>query len=281
MSLTRVTFSITQGRRLRELDVPEADLDRMFEDVSERDRVFQEIEKERVEENRKRSLRLRDGRRRPSICELETRLTEALTSIGFVQVVTPILLSKACLERMSITAEHPLTAQVFWVGEKKCLRPMLAPHLYRVMKSLLRPWGKPVRIFEVGPCFRKESKGKQHLEEFTMLNLVELGLPEDQRNGRMEELAGVVMKAAGMSDYRMIPQGSEVYGETIDVISDGHELGSCAMGPHPLDGRWGIVDPWVGLGFGLERMVMVREKYQSVRRVGRSLVYLDGNVLNL
>jgi pyrrolysyl-tRNA synthetase-like protein len=281
MSLMRVTFSLTQGRRLRELDVPEADLEREFEDASERDRVFQEIEKEHVEENRKQILRLRDGRRRPAICELETRLIEALTSIGFVQVVTPILLSKAYLEKMSITAGHPLTAQVFWVGEKRCLRPMLAPHLYRVMKSLLRPWGKPVRIFEVGPCFRKESKGRQHLEEFTMLNLVELGLPEDQRNGRMEELAGIVMKAAGISDYRMIPQGSEVYGETIDVMSDGHELGSCAMGPHPLDGRWGIVDPWVGLGFGLERTVMVLEKYRSVGRVGRSFVYLDGNVLNL
>lgn len=277
----RVAFSPTQERRLRELDTPEADLGRVFEDATERDRVFQEVEKARVEENRRRLLLLRDGRRRPSICEMEGHLVEALTSFGFVQVVTPILLSKAHLEKMSIAGGHPLNAQIFWIGEKKCLRPMLAPHLYRVMKSLLRLWGKPVRIFEVGPCFRKESRGAQHLEEFTMLNLVELGLPEEERCGRIQELAGLVMNAAEISDYQMVPQGSEVYGETLDVMSQNHELGSCAMGPHPLDGGWGIVDPWVGLGFGLERMVMVREQYRNVGRVGRSLAYLDGNHLSL
>jgi len=59
---------------------------------------------------------------------------------------------------------------------------------------------------------------------------------------------------------------------------------SAVVGPHPLDDAWGIVDPWVGLGFGLEKLVMVRQEYQNIQRVGRSLIYLiylDGIRLNI
>jgi len=59
------------------------------------------------------------------------------------------------------------------------------------------------------------------------------------------------------------------------------ELGSAAMGPHPLDDAWGIVNPWVGLGLGLERLVMAKQGYQNIQRTGRSLIYLDGVRLNI
>jgi phenylalanyl-tRNA synthetase alpha chain len=68
----------------------------------------------------------------------------------------------------------------------------------------------------------------------------------------------------------------------MDIITDtGTELASAAMGPHPLDDAWGIVDPWVGMGIGLERLVMARQGYQNIQRVGRSLIYLDGVRLNI
>lgn len=269
-----------QKQRLRELNAPPRVTGVSFDSAQERDRVFQETEKQWAEENRQRSLRLRDFYRRPALCALEHRLADALTSAGFVQVVTPILLSKGLLEKMSITEEHPLGKQVFWVGPNKCLRPMLAPHLYVLMRTLSRLWGKPVRIFEVGPCFRKESRGSHHLDEFTMLNLVEMGLPEERRHERLKELADLVMKTAGIEPFELTSMSSEVYGETIDVVAT-TEVGSCAMGPHPLDQAWGVLDPWVGLGFGLERMIMVREGHENIHRVGRSLAYLDGARLNL
>ena len=93
-------------------------------------------------------------------------------------MATPILLSRGLLEKMQITEEHSLFKQVFWVDEKKCLRPMLAPNLYYLNKDLLRIWEHPVSIFEIGPCSRKDTQGSSHLQEFTMLNLVEMGLPE-------------------------------------------------------------------------------------------------------
>jgi phenylalanyl-tRNA synthetase alpha chain len=48
-----------------------------------------------------------------------------------------------------------------------------------------------------------------------------------------------------------------------------------------MDDNWGIVDPWVGLGFGLERLLMAREGYPNIERAGRSLTYVDGIRLNI
>jgi phenylalanyl-tRNA synthetase alpha chain len=269
-----------QRQRLRELNAPGPLLEQLFETVRERDRAYQEMEKGLVEDNRQNLLRLRDGSRRPTLCELETTLVHTLNSAGFVQVTTPITLSRGLLEKMSITIDHPLSKQVFWMSQNKCLRPMLAPHLYFLLKSLTRHWEKPVRIFEIGTCFRKESKGSLHLNEFTMLNLVEIGGPEEKGYERLKELARLVMMAAGIDQYEFVTKSSEVYGETIDVVAD-TEVGSCAMGPHILDDAWGIIDPWVGLGFGLERLVLVKKGYQNIQRAGRSLIYLDGARLNI
>jgi phenylalanyl-tRNA synthetase alpha chain len=52
------------------------------------------------------------------------------------------------------------------------------------------------------------------------------------------------------------------------------------MGPHRLDHAWRITDTWVGLGFGLERMVMMKEGSDSIGKWGKSLGYLDGIRLN-
>jgi phenylalanyl-tRNA synthetase alpha chain len=113
-----------------------------------------------------------------------------------------------------------------------------------------------------------------------MLNLVELGLPEGDGQRRLEELIALTMDASRIETYDLVTKPSEVYGDTIDVVS-GVELGSAAMGPHRLDANWGIFDTWVGVGFGLERLAMVREGFQNLQRVSRSLDYLDGVRLNI
>ncbi len=74
-----------------------------------------------------------------------------------------------------------------------------------------------------------------------------------------------------------------VYGETIDIVAgdQGLEVGSAAMGPHPLDRAWRISVPWVGIGFGLERLLMIANGGRSLSRMARSLTYLDGVRLNI
>ncbi len=273
----------TQKQRLRELGADASLEKKVFNSIQERDAGFKMMEKKLIEEEKQCLQNLRNHHRRPAICQIEGILINKLVEEGLVQVVTPIIITRGFLEKMSVTAEHHLADQVFWLDQNnRCLRPMLAPSLYYLLKRLVRLWQKPIRIFEVGPCFRKDSKGSQHLNEFTMLNLVELGLPLESRLERVKELVSLLMKAVGINEYRLISKPCEVYGETMDVMTDADtELCSAAMGPHPLDDAWGLVDPWVGLGFGLERLVMVKQGYRNIQRVGRSLIYLDGARLNI
>jgi pyrrolysyl-tRNA synthetase-like protein len=275
-----IPFSAAQKQRLREVCVGPELMDQAFEDVRERDSAFRQVEKDAIRKSRERIEALQKNRFRPVLCELEDCLVETLTKEGFVQVATPLIIARQMLAKMSITSDHPLSKQVFWVSENRCLRPMLAPSLYSLLKRLIRLWKKPIRIFEVGPCFRKESRSGQHSNEFTMLNVVELGLPEEERKYRLEDLIALIMRASGIKAYRLSTKRSEVYGDTLDVVS-GVEVGSAAMGPHKLDAHWGIFDPWVGVGFGLERLVMVREGFRNIQRVSRSLEYLDGVRLNI
>ena len=115
-----------------------------------------------------------------------------------------------------------------------------------------------------------------------MLNLCEFGLPEGERSQRLRDLAERVTAAAGVKEFRLETSVSALYGETLDVMSpEGLELGSGAMGPHPLDHAWRITHTWVGIGFGLERILMASRGGSSIGKMGRSLAYLDGIPLSV
>jgi phenylalanyl-tRNA synthetase alpha chain len=278
-----ISWTQTQAQRLNELDADPSELDKQFESTKVREQVFQKLEKQLVTVHRRRLDEYRQLHLRPALCRLESRLVDVMVKQGFAQVSTPIMMSRGLLAKMSIDAGHPLNEQIYWLDKNKCLRPMLAPHLYYVLVDLLRLWDKPVRIFEVGPCFRKESKGSQHSSEFTMLNLVEMGLPAQTREDRIRELGSLVAEAAGIDDFQFETVNSEVYGDTIDIVAGKEklEIGSSAMGPHPLDRPWRITDTWIGFGFGLERLLMAAQKSQNLAKFGRSITYIDGIRLNI
>ncbi len=275
-----ITWTSIQKQRLKELNISSTLQEQRFESASERDFAFQDLERQFVTKGRLHLAQFQKFIKRPLLSRLEQQLTEALNLRGFVQVMTPTIIAKGSLAKMSIDDKHPLFSQVFWLDAKRCLRPMLAPNLYTLWKDLLRLWQPPIRLFEIGTCYRKESQGGLHLNEFTMLNITELGLPLNERQQRLEEMAALVMSVAGIDEYQLEVTSSVVYGDTLDVMK-GIELGSGAMGPHVLDKKWGITAPWIGIGFGLERLLMVREGAQNVQSMGRSLSYLDGVRLNI
>ena len=277
----RVRLTATQAQRLRELGADPLTLDAVYADATTRDAAFKQHEDGFVRDGRRRLQESRADGRAPLLVELETCLRTALGGAGFVEVVTPVIITTDALAKMGIGHAHPLREQVFWLDDGRCLRPMLAPNLYTLLRRLGRIWSRPFGIFEVGPCFRRDSKGASHLNEFTMLNLVELGRPVEQCRARLEELAALVMDATGIEEYALVRTESEVYGEMVDVEVKGAEVCSAGCGPNPLDGNWGIVEPWVGLGFGLERLIMARENYPNIERAGRSLSYVDGVRLNI
>ncbi|AFL99023.1 Pyrrolysyl-tRNA synthetase [Desulfitobacterium dehalogenans ATCC 51507] len=276
-----ISWSKVQLQRLIELNATAEQLDMSFTDTASRNRAFQDAEYELVKRGKQKLEELRKVKHRPGLLDLEDQLARVLRQHGFVQVVTPTIISKSALAKMTISDEHPLFSQVFWLDNKRCLRPMLAPNLYTLWKDLIRLWEKPIRIFEIGTCYRKESQGAQHLNEFTMLNVTELGTPVEERHSRLEEMAQWIMEAAEIKDYGLLSESSVVYGDTIDVMKGEVELGSGAMGPHFMDEKWGIFDSWVGIGFGLERLLMIREGTQNVQSIARSLTYLDGVRLNI
>jgi len=274
-----VTFSNTQKQRLLELDANPETLTQSFTSESERNACFDSLAKELSEKNLDILTRLRTSLRRPFLNRIATQVTEALVQAGFVEVTTPVFLAKGLLKKMNIAEGDLLWKQIFWIDENRCLRPMLAPNLYFLLGHLQRLWPRPIRIFEIGLCWRKGSQGSQHMEEFTMLNLVELGCTGEPQK-RLAEMADLVMGTFGLS-YDLVEENSQVYGLTTDVVCGGVEVASGATGPHPLDVNWNIGESWAGLGVGLERAAMLISGSGNVQRVGRSLIYLDGARLNI
>jgi phenylalanyl-tRNA synthetase alpha chain len=240
---------------------------------------FDEIELALVKRNKEHLLGLLQSTRRPMLKLIERDLTQALTNAGFTEVVTPSIISREYITRMGISESHALWKQIFWIDARRCLRPMLAPNLYHVMRELQRI-SPTVRIFEVGSCFRKESKGREHAEEFTMLNVVELAPPKSASD-RLRELVDLGLRSVGAMKYELRRTESDVYGETVDVVVNDIEVASGATGPHVLDGNWQVSDPWAGVGFGLERLTMVTMPCRYLGHVSRSLSYLDGSSLNV
>ena len=277
-----------QIKRLEDLTAPSEVFEAEFTSATERNQAFQQIEKKISRETAENIRHHLKEIRRPDQEVLREKLAQSLVEAGFTEVSTPLTVSRTLLARMGIDENNPLNKQIFWLDKNRAMRPMLAPNLYYLLVDLLRLSPHPVSIFEIGPCMRKETQGAQHTTEFTMLNMVVMGLPLEDRQRRMEELANLVLQASGLPQDKcnFVVEESTVYGDTMDVESpEGLELASCAMGPHQLDAPWGIDVPWVGLGFGLERLVMaqgaLKGKILNPARAGRSLSYLGGYRLNV
>ena len=267
-----IVMTKAQEQRLYELGVDPDDMD-LDAPADQRDACFAEIETRLMGQNRRRVAQILENPVRNQVRRLETALADALVARGFQEVCTPHMITKEALARMGIDEDDPLFDQVFWLDRKRCLRPMLAPGLYTMMRTLRRSYRGPLYLFEVGPCYRRESHGNKHLEQFTMLNLVEVspraGIP------RLKDIIGEVMGVIKVP-YELAEETSEVYGTTVDIMVDGIEVASCAVGPHPLDQANGIREPWAGVGLGLERVLLATRKEANIKRVGSSLVYLEG-----
>lgn len=278
-----ITYSTAQKQRLVELNGSKEITEQFFETAQEREEIFKRTEKGLVRENKAKLKKLMEEEHIPLVLRLEDKLEQWLTETeGYTRVATPIIIGGDKLNKMNIDRDNHLREQVFWIDGKKCLRPMLAPNLYEVMRDLHKISGKPVKIFEAGSCFRKESQGAQHMNEFTMLNLVELdSVKVGEQMERLEALAKGVMEAVGIDDYEIVRETSGVYNETLDIVVDGVEIASGAYGPHPLDANWGIFQPWVGIGIGLERLAMIKGEYETIKRAGKSIAYVGGIPLKL
>jgi pyrrolysyl-tRNA synthetase-like protein len=269
-------FTESQIQRMREYGDGRYD-EEAFDTAADRDAMFTEEIGSLVAQNEKSIRETIDVPGRHMLSQLEADLAASLIKLGFVEVRTPTIVSTAALAKMTVTGDHPLYKQMFLIDSKRCLRPMLAPNLYKVMRELRDHTNGPVKIFEIGSCFRKESHSSNHLEEFTMLNLVEMGETGTVEN--LKKYMATVMETVGL-DYKLTDEESDVYKATIDVEVNGEEVASGAVGPHALDPAHDVHEPWCGVGFGLERLLMLREGKENIRKTARSNTYLNGAKIN-
>ncbi len=273
-----VEWTASQKQRLKELGIS-TETDRTFDTTEQREEEFKNITSEHLSKVRKDIKHMLDYPERHQLSQIESILAQALVDNGFIEVKTPSIISRSALEKMGIDRSHPLHEQVFWLDEKRCLRPMLAPNLYFMMRHMYRYSKGPLKLFEIGSCFRKESKGSNHLEEFTMLNLVEMAPDNDPADQLLMHIK-TIMDAVGL-EYSLVECESDVYVKTLDVEIDGIEVASGAVGPHKLDPAHGITQPWAGVGFGLERLSMMKYGMDNIKKSGRSLIYLRGVRLDI
>lgn len=275
-------FTITQRERIGELNGTTETMDMEFETTADRDAEFRRLEKIMVKESREQIKNLLDNKHITQSVEVGRKLEQWLMGEGYTKVVTPTIITKQMLAKMTIDEFHHLSEQVFWLDQKRCLRPMLAPNLYVVMRELKRIANEPVKIFEIGSCFRKESQGAQHMNEFTMLNCVELAAVKDgEQVEELKRLAHSAMASLGIEDYELVVEESTVYGSTVDIEINGIEVASGSYGPHFLDSQWGVFDTWVGIGLGIERLTMALNKSKTIKRYGKSITFIDGQPLNI
>jgi len=205
--------------------------------------------------------------------KLERDITKFFVERGFLEIKSPILIPVEYVERMGIDSDTELSKQVFRIDKNLCLRPMLAPNLYNYLRKFDNVLPDPIKIFEIGPCYRKESDGKEHLEEFTMLNFCQMG-----SGCTRESLEAIIREFLEYLeiDFEIIGDSCMVYGDTLDVMHGDLELSSAVVGPIPLDREWCIDKPWMGAGFGLERLLKVKHKFKNIKRAARSESYYNG-----
>lgn len=269
----KVEFTQTQKSRIISLLSPNEMIS-----FSKEKRSFAELESSLLIQRRKDLRDMYEDSRENMLGKLERTITGFFVDMGFVEIKSPILIPFEYMERMGVGEDKELSKQIFRVGDNMCLRPMLAPCLYNFLRKFDNVLPDPIRIFEIGPCYRKESDGGNHLEEFTMLNFCQMG----SRCTR-QTLESIIKDFLDFLDieYELVGDNSMVYGATIDVMYKDLELSSAVVGPVPMDMDWGINKPWIGAGFGLERLLKVQHNFKNIKAVARSESYYNGITTNL
>ena len=245
---------------------------------SKEKRSFAELESTLTLQRKKDIREMYEDSRENLLGKLERTITEFFVDMGFLEVKSPILIPFEYMERMGVGEDKKLSEQIFRVGDNMCLRPMLAPGLYNHLRKFDNVLPDPVRIFEIGPCYRKESDGNSHLEEFTMLNFCQMG--SNCTRDELEYLIKELLDFLGI-EFEIVADSCMVYGDTIDVMHKNMELSSAVVGPVPMDMDWGVNKPWIGAGFGLERLLKAKHDFKNIKRAARSESYYNGISINL
>ncbi|NLI61876.1 MAG: pyrrolysine--tRNA(Pyl) ligase [Methanosarcinaceae archaeon] len=274
---TQSEYTDSMKKRIEMISVPGDNID--FTDFDKLVDLppFEVLEKELVERRKKDVCKIYETSREDMLAALERDISEFLRSEGFMEIKSSILIPEEYLLQMGIDPETDEDYKVFKTNGNMYLRPMLAPVLYNYLRRFDKILPDPVKIFEVGTCYRRESDSSNHLEEFTMVNFCQMGDGANAEN--LMEIIDSFLKHLGI-EYTTEGDSCLVYGNTVDIMHGDMELSSAVVGPVPMDIDWGINKPWIGAGFGLERLLKAKHGFKNVKRGSRSELYYNGNYIN-
>ena len=267
-SANKNKFSPSQKKRLEALLVAD-EYDLESDSLPE----FEKLEKELIALRKKELCDIYENSREHMLAKLERDISAFLISKGFIEIKSSILIPEEYIIRMGIDKDLELSKQIFRTDDGNCLRPMLAPVLYNYLRRFDKILPDPIKIFEIGPCYRKESDGSSHLEEFTMVNFCQMG--DGSTRETLVQLIDEFLTTLEIS-YEIEGDECMVYGATVDVMHGDLELSSAVVGPVPMDIDWGVNKPWIGAGFGLERLLKAKYNFKNIKRGSRSEYYYNG-----
>lgn len=173
-------------------------------------------------------------------------------------------------EAAKIIGLFPEFRNLVAVSEKMTLRSHMTAVWFPTLKALQYKQDMPLRLFSVGMRFRREQKvDATHLRAHYGASVVVMDPEISLEAGK--RVCERVFNALKFKDIRFeLKKATSNYyapNSEYEVFSGEVEVGDCGMYSPVALSNYGIEYPVFNIGFGLERILMVREGISDVREV--------------
>lgn len=150
------------------------------------------------------------------------------------------------------------------------LRSHMTAAWYLTLEAIKGKHPLPVKFFSVGMRFRREQKvDATHLRAHYGASCVIMDRELDLEKGM--EISRKILRKLGFEELNFVkkPATSNYYKQDTEyeIYSGDLEIADCGMYSKESLENYGIEYPVFNLGFGLERILMIRNKEQDVRRL--------------
>ena len=156
------------------------------------------------------------------------------------------------------------------VSEKMTLRSHMTAGWFPTLKALVDKEEMPMRLFSIGLRFRREQKvDATHLRAHYGASCVIMDSDVSLEAGK--NVSAKVLERLGFKDinYTKKKATSNYYapGTEYEIFSGNVEVADCGMYSPVALANYGIEYPVFNIGFGLERILMVKKKLTDVREL--------------
>ena len=156
------------------------------------------------------------------------------------------------------------------VAEKTTLRSHMTAAWFPTLKALAHKKEMPIRLFSIGLRFRREQKvDATHLRAHYGASCVIMDPEINIEDGK--KASEKILEKMGFKniDYTIKKATSNYYApkSEYEIFSENIEVADCGMYSPIALANYGIEYPVFNIGFGLERILMLRKKLADVREI--------------